>query len=87
MTGQSAWWSSCWPTEPSSLPTSAPWPRLPTMTRAASRDTSIKFFAGLPGSMQGLHPHCGVLVPPRRQCRVEVAGSVSRGRVLVVGQR
>ena len=45
-TGQAAWWAHCWLTEPSSSPAKPPWPREPTTSRSASRDSSTRTAAG-----------------------------------------
>lgn len=47
-TGQAAWATRCWLTEPSSMPANPPWPRDPTTSRSALPDNSISTLAGFP---------------------------------------
>jgi hypothetical protein len=49
-TGQCAWCTQCWLTDPSSVPAKAPWPRQPTTRSAACADASMSTWAGFPGT-------------------------------------
>ena len=53
-TGQVAWCTQCWPTEPSRAPANPPWPRLPTTSSSAPAEASSSARAALPSTTAGL---------------------------------
>jgi hypothetical protein len=55
VTGQRAWWTHCWLTDPSSSSLKPPRPREPTTSRSASADISTSTWAGGPSMTAVFH--------------------------------
>ena len=59
ITGQGAWWTTCWLTEPSRRLAKPPRPRLPTTRRSASRASCSRTSAACPSTAMPSHCRAG----------------------------
>jgi len=84
-TGQWAWATQCWLTEPSTIPAKAPWPRWPTTSRSAPSERDTSSSAGCPSRTWALTSTEGWSRSiPSRDCssmsRASLAGSKPSGK-------